>query len=86
MSNDKTINRSALGKIVFSDTKKMELLTSIVWPEIKKLILKEFEKYKNTETILVVEAAVLIEAKWDSIFDQVWTLSCPQDVVLQSLM
>src|SRR5690606_2215997 len=45
--SDKSIQRSVLGKIVFSDKKQMEKLQQIVWPEIMRLIKEEIENVKK---------------------------------------
>lgn len=37
-TDDGTINRKALGAVVFTDSKKRERLNELVWPEIEKLL------------------------------------------------
>lgn len=49
------INRHKLGKIVFSDPKKLEILNSITHPKIKEIIKSEIEDKKGT---VVINAAL----------------------------
>lgn len=66
------IDTKKLAAIVFSDRRKLNLLTSITHP----LILKEIELIKkNCESqIAFVEAAVLIEYGWQYMFDYIITV------------
>lgn len=67
------INRVALGSIVFGDPLALAKLSSIVWPAIGKLAGEEMNKaWKQGHKVVVLEAAVLIEAGWTSMVDQVW--------------
>ena len=56
------LNRPALGKIVFSSPEKLEELNKIVWPHINRELKRRMDEH--VEGILVVEAAVMIEAGW----------------------
>lgn len=59
------IDRRALGAIVFNDRCKMKELTDIVWPQIRCLIQYSIEQLrKSGNSMVLIEAAVLIEAKW----------------------
>lgn len=87
IGEDGTINRRQLGPIVFSDRSKMELLNSIVWPEIRALIQQEMQEYKRKGSeIIVVEAAVMIEAGWYDLFDQVWLVTTDEEIAINRLM
>ena len=69
VGEDGTINRRVLGSIVFSDPEKMKQLTAISWPLIHDMAREEIEKCH--ESIIVVEAAVLLEAQWNDLVDEV---------------
>ena len=80
------IDRKRLGEIVFSDPKARAKLDSIMWPQITKLARQRIENLRRQETdTIVLEAAVLIEAGWDSLVDEVWITYSPKDVVLERL-
>ena len=67
------LNRPALGNIVFSSPEKLEELNKIVWPHINRELKRRMDEH--VEGILVVEAAVMIEAGWakkDSPYNEVW--------------
>ena len=67
-----SIDRKALGARVFGNPEQLKKLTDIVYPAIKELAEIEIEKIKQKEceqqdkkeTIVILEAAVLIEAGW----------------------
>lgn len=87
VAEDGTINRKALGFIVFSDKSKMDELNSIVWPEIRKLLQVELENYRSQGVnLVVVEAAVMIEAGWYDLMNEVWVAHVHENVAIHRLM
>jgi dephospho-CoA kinase len=86
VAEDGSINRRALGGIVFSDKSKMEELNAIVWPEIRTLIIQELDRARaEAIPLVVVEAAIMIEAHWYDLFDQVWVVCTDETTALQRL-
>ncbi|XP_025096576.1 bifunctional coenzyme A synthase-like isoform X2 [Pomacea canaliculata] len=80
------IDRKKLGAIVFSDKSKMDMLNKIVWPEIQKLVEKEIEQLASDGyNIVVVEAAVLLEAGWDKQVHEVWTTFVPKEEAIKRI-
>jgi len=75
LRNDLTIDREKLGKIVFTNQTLLKKLNEITHPEIIKLIKKEisFAKNKNysQEKILIIDAALIYEAKIDRLMDKI---------------
>jgi len=82
----KEINRSALGKIVFSDKSKLEKLNSIVWPAIYELVDEEIERLKSAHEVIVLESALLIESKQTQRVHQVWTTIIPPEEAIRRQM
>lgn len=75
------IDRGILGKIVFSDAKKLEQLNHIIHPEVKKYIVKQIEKERAAGTkLFVVEAALLIEDHYEKICDEFWYIYANEQV------
>ena len=74
---DGTINRRVLGGKVFGDPAQMKRLTDISWPEIERLAGEEIAGYRerDPEMVVVLEAAVLIEAEWTGLVDEVWVVT-----------
>lgn len=91
MAEDGTVNRKALGGIVFGNEAKRQELNELVWPYIKEGI-----QARVLETVtqpaaqrphtIVVEAAVLVEAGWTDMFDEVWYVHVPRDIAWTRLV
>src|SRR5215211_2680371 len=76
LNADRTINRQALGKIVFGDPEALHTLNRIVHPKMfarMAELIAELRARGGMKAI-VVEAAVLIEANWQPLADQVWVV------------
>lgn len=87
IGSDGEIDRRELGTIVFGDPDKLKLLTDIVWPRISEALGNRIaEERENGDTaVLVVEAAVLFEAGWENLFDEIWVVTAPEEDVLDRL-
>jgi dephospho-CoA kinase len=84
---NREIDRKKLGAIVFSDPKNLEKLNSIVHPRLRALLEKKIEEHRAQGTkVLVVEAAIMIEANWMHLADEVWVIMAPEDVVIKRIM
>lgn len=81
------IDRKALGQIVFHDTKQMHALNRIVWPAIRAELAQHIEQARaEGAPVLVIEAAVLIEAQWQDMVDEVWVTYVDPDVACTRLI
>lgn len=88
LNPDKTINRSELGEIVFSDNKERQFLNSIIHPlvfEKKREIIHKLRK-ERAYKIFVSEAALTIEAGFADFFDRVIIAFCRKDIQISRLM
>ena len=83
ISESGEIDRKKLGGIVFSDPDALKRLNSITHPRILEMIRDRIGELEREGTrLVVVEAALLIEANWSSLADQVWVVTSEeQDVV-----
>jgi len=83
LRNDLTIDREKLGKIVFANQALLKKLNEITHPEIIKLIKKEInlakDKTRNQEKILVIDAALIYEAKIDRLMDKIIVVYVNED-------
>jgi len=87
VADDGEIDRKALGQIVFSDSDRMSELTGIVWPLIGELVRQQLNRNREQGTaVTVVEAAVLFEAQWESMFDEVLVVTTPHQAVRERLI
>ncbi len=83
---DGTIDRKVLGSKVFGKPDELKKLTDIVWPGIRRLAseqLAEFEAAGNE--LVVLEAAVLLEAGWEDLVDEIWVVVVDPEIAIQRL-
>ena len=86
LDEDDQIIRRALGAIVFSDPDKLALLNSIVHPRIYAMIRERIDALaQDGVEIVVVEAALLIEANWTPLADEIWVVAAPRELTLARL-
>ena len=84
--SDGTLNRKALGEIVFKDRDKLEKLNEIMYPLMEERLIEEIEYAKSVAEVIVVDAAILIEAGWDKLVDEVWVVYAPKNLQLKRLV
>eukprot|EP01126_Amoeba_proteus_P033847 TRINITY_DN3341_c0_g4_i2.p1 TRINITY_DN3341_c0_g4~~TRINITY_DN3341_c0_g4_i2.p1 ORF type:complete len:311 (+),score=59.87 TRINITY_DN3341_c0_g4_i2:128-934(+) len=84
---NKEINRTVLARKVFPYIHNRELLNSIMWPPLMECIRQYIADYEaEGETLVVVEAAVMIEMNLHDQMDEVWVLGCPPDIAMNRLL
>jgi len=90
---DGEIDRRALGSIVFSDPMRMRELEALVWPAIRGFIEQELLDLAERETrnprvpvIVVIEAAVMLEAGWNDLCTSLWVVHVDPLVARERLM
>lgn len=90
LQNDLTIERKKLGKIVFTNPTLLKKLNKITHPEIIKLIKKEINLAKNKthsqEKILIIDAALIYEAKIDKLMDNIIVVYINKDEQVKRLV
>ena len=85
-NEDGSLNRKALGNIVFNDDNKLIELNNLTHPKIKEKILSEIEKVKLfNKNIIVIDAALLIEAGYLEIVDKVLVITCNEDIQIKRI-
>ena len=87
LNTDGSVNRTALGRIVFVDAEKLKQLNEISHPIIAEMIQKEFEESVSDSNggIVFLEAALLIEANWYKVCGHIWVVSLDPSVALRRL-
>jgi len=79
---DGEIDRRALGAKAFGDPAARRRLEAIVWPAIRRLAQERLDALRREGTpVVVLEAAVLIEAGWTDIVDEVWLVVASPETV-----
>lgn len=73
-NSDGSFNREKLAKVIFSDKLKRDIMNSVVHPAVKEYVVRqqEYEKERGELSLLVLEAALLIEEHYDKICDELW--------------
>ena len=81
---DRTIDRKKLGSIVFGNPDRLNQLTSIVWPATRESIRRNVAELRasGAKLPIVVEAAILIEANWQPLFDEIWLVRASREQVV----
>ena len=86
-NEDGTLNRRALGDIVFNDPMKRRLLDSVTHPAIQKAMMDDVEKAEEEgELIVVLNVPLLFETGMDALCDETWLISLDYDKQLERLM
>ncbi len=83
VGEDGEIDRRALGGKVFGSPKRLKQLTDIAWPGILAMAREEIDKARRDRaSIVVLEAAVLLEANWQTEVDEVWVVTVDPEVAI----
>ncbi len=85
IGTDGEIDRKVLGSKVFGSPESLKKLTDIVWPAIKKMATQEIQtvQAERPKQIIVLEAAVLFEAGWEDIVNEVWSTIVEREVAIE---
>lgn len=85
LASDRTIDRRKLGPIVFADPAALKRLNAIVHPKMFARMgemVAAMRRGGETRPI-VIEAAILVEANWQPLFDEVWLVTASRDRVIE---
>ena len=78
------IDRKKLGEIVFGNPDSLTLLNSITHPRIYDMAKAQIEELRRQDVaVVVVEAALLIEANWLPLVDEVWVTTASEAAVVK---
>jgi|TARA_B110000196_G_scaffold318361_1_gene333605 dephospho-CoA kinase len=78
------IDRKKLGAIVFGDPKEMDKLNKLMHPIMYKLIQEKINKLAdNGVEVVILEAAILLEANWQPLTDEIWLAKSDQEIVIE---
>lgn len=82
---DNKINRQKLGELVFGNSSNLNVLNSIIHPEIRKKILEKIDK-NNDKELIFIDVALLFEAKFDDLVDKIIVVYVDENIQLTRLM
>ena len=81
------MDRPSLAAIVFADAEERRRLEAIVHPYIKRRLAEEVAAARSDPkvAVIVVDAAIMLEAGWSGACDRVVFVDAPREVRLQRL-
>ena len=83
---DGEIDRKRLGAIVFSDPIHLTRLNRLLHPRMYRVMEETLAGLRRDNVpCVVLEAAVLIEANWQPLVDEVWVTTAPLATVIERL-
>lgn len=83
------IVRPRLGRLVFADPARLAELNRLTHPSMAERMRREIEEVRarpSPPPFIVLDAAVLFEAGWESLCDEVWTVSTAPERALERLV
>ena len=84
---DGTLNRRALGAVIFSSDAARLRLDAIMQPLLRRMILDRIEAARlDGAAICVLDMPLLYEAGLDSLCDRVWCAWLPRETQIERLM
>lgn len=88
LKEDQTLDRAKLGKIIFEQPEKRQLLNEIIHPAVIAKTQRLINIYKKDKTVplIVVDAPLLIEAKMTSLVDELWVINVSSKKQIERVM
>jgi dephospho-CoA kinase len=85
---DGTIDRKHLGARVFADAEALKTLNAIVQPRIAADIASRIRVLREDgwKPPVVVEAAVLLEAGWQWLVDEIWVVTISPSIAIDRVV
>jgi len=81
---DESIDRKKLGAIVYGDPAALERLNGIMHPRMYDMMAARIEEYRRQGVkVVVLEAAILLEAGWTPLVNEVWVTVASEPTVVQ---
>jgi dephospho-CoA kinase len=74
------INKKYIADKIFSDSKKLKKINSILHPRVRKRIDYLLEEYFKTNDIVFVEAALIFESKIEKMYDYVVLITADKNL------
>lgn len=74
LNPDQTINRALLAKIIFASEDNVKRINEITHPNVRTFVEERIRELNigQTHKAVIVETALLFEAKFDTMCDQTW--------------
>ena len=86
LNEDGTLNRSELAKKAFSSPENTALLNKIMHPSINSFIEAEAKKAFEIHTVVIVDAAAIIESGFADKCDKLVVVTAPEEIRKKRIM
>ncbi len=82
LCEDQTIDKGKMAAKIFADADLLEQVNECIHPAVKEYLLREIEQERNKGEInfFFIEAALLIEAGYKEIVDEMWYIYASEEV------
>ncbi|XP_024836655.1 bifunctional coenzyme A synthase isoform X2 [Bos taurus] len=82
-----SFRQQMLGNLLRPPYKQLKILTDIMWPVIAKLAREEMDQaVAEGKRVCVIDAAMLLEAGWQNMVHEVWTVVIPETEAIRRIM
>jgi dephospho-CoA kinase len=85
LAQDGSVDRQALGAIVFRDAQAMQRLEQIVHPEVGRALLQEIAQV-DEQGVVIIDAVKLLEGGSGQLCESKWLILCPKEQEIERLM
>jgi dephospho-CoA kinase len=87
MHEDGTLNRDALGKLIFDDPAKRKQLNDLMHPAIRSEMLRQRDElFESGQKTLIMDIPLLFESRLQHFVDKILVVSVTEEMQLQRLM
>ena len=80
-----SLDRRALGQLVFADSQKRDALNAILHPLILREISRQLDAYDALDRLVIGDIPLLYECGMQTLFDAVWVVSVPRETQIERL-
>ena len=82
LAEDGTIDRNRLAHFVFTDKEKRLRINEITHPKVLTTVKQQIDRHRQLQDVpfLLIETALMIEAGYDFVCDEVWYVFAPQEM------
>ena len=85
-NNDGSLNRKALGNIVFNDDEKLIELNNITHPRIKDKIFNQIRNLEEQgKPIVILDGALLVETGYLDDIDKLIVVTCDEEIQIERI-
>lgn len=85
-NNDGSLNRKALGNIVFNDDEKLIELNNITHPRIKEKIFNQIRNIEEQgKPIVILDGALLVETGYLDDVDKLIVVTCDEEIQIERI-